>query len=155
MSRLSLSLGVSLAGQAVVSHTVAAGPSYGPELWPQPSFDASTGLTLTNSSISGGQLLFVGSGSTAIAQITVPPLTLTNGMSFHYEIDIASGDFEDWGATLRLLIGGTAKTITTANGAQVLSGTATTTAASQIIRLDNPFGEVTAAINSFSLKQIL
>lgn len=80
----------SLTTDQSITTTVAGAPSLGPELWPQPDFDASTGLTL----LGGGGSITAGewrsrSGLGSAVMMTTPP-TVTVGQTYQYEYTVSA-----------------------------------------------------------------
>lgn len=64
-----------------------AAPSYGPELWPQPAFDASTNLTLdANWSIAAG--VATSNGGSGFITANTPPLTV--GVTYLAEVVVST-----------------------------------------------------------------
>lgn len=61
------------------------GHTYGPELWPQPVFAASTGLTLSFCTVTGGKLVPDGSGNGSIGYKTAP-FVFVAGETYHYSV---------------------------------------------------------------------
>jgi hypothetical protein len=78
-----------------------AGPTPGPELWPQPTFGASTGLTLIRSSIAANKWTTNNSGATASCLMASPP-AIANGDQFQYAVIVNTAS----AGTVALQIGG-------------------------------------------------
>lgn len=136
---------------AVQSGGGSAGPSYGPELWVQPAFAASTGVTLTDATITGGQLRFEAAGSLMSASATA--LDTLVASTVHYSIDIVANDL---GAGLMVLAaGGTTLLNMTALGPGTYTGDVAITAATQIIEILEEDGFVTATFDNLSVKRVL
>jgi hypothetical protein len=129
-------------------------PTLGPELWPQPTFDASTGLTLTRCSVTGGQLVFSNTGAPATCIGAVSAGTLAQGDVIQYSFDIvgvaAAGD----GVSAGLGVGGGVIT-TGVDGTKAGTVTLTGAVTSQTIRFTlalNDSGVVT--IDNVSFKKL-
>jgi hypothetical protein len=121
---------------------------YGPELWPQPAFVASTGLTLTpGASVAGGKLLFNATGSLMRAHL-ISPSTIVNNDVFHYDITI---DSSDGGSPTTMGFGGR---FTSSLNVGSHSGNLVSFAASQILEVRDG-GDSTAVIDNVSIKKVI
>lgn len=142
-------------GPGFTAPVAASGsPNYGPELWPQPAFAASTGLTLSHATISGGKLNFAGAGTPPQrARATLGAGTLVAGATYHWVLTIdAKGTQEP----LSIIVGSVTQNISPASGPGVFSGDIVSTAISQNIDIsDVSGGDLTGQFSTFSVKQVL
>jgi hypothetical protein len=140
-----------VAGSGSSGVGVPADP-YGPELWPQPTFDASTGLTLNGWGVSGGAA--TAPGSTAIMEATALD-TLTAG-TYKIEINIsANPDVTQFGIGIGSVSAGTVNTAGGGTGLQILTPTVASVA-NQLIKIRDNNGDGGGnKITSFSVKKVL
>jgi hypothetical protein len=148
-----LGLGLSLEDSALLwrGPTVPEGPTLGPELWPQPDFDGSDGLTLLNCSISGGELVFnADDNGVARCSVTSPP-AMAEGEQYAYSLEVTS--FASGGGTFRLFLGGGFVDI---NDVGTFAGIHTLPATPiPAIRINDSLGVTVAHITSCSIKKVL
>lgn len=124
-----------------------AAPTPGPELNPQPTFAASTGLSLFNSAVTGGDWVCDSSGSTARARISSPP-AVSAGQQYQYSFNVTANPGGD---RLKLNIGTVSATLTTGTG--TFSGTFTVgSSPSQVMELQNSDNLGAAHVSDWSLK---
>lgn len=118
---------------------VVSGHTFGPELWPQPTFAASTGLALSNASVSGNALHCNGSGSSATA--TATGLAFNIGDTIAYDITFA--DPNSNGDQMILTVGGvTAVNISNSVYGRFTGTVVATSAGSVVVQdLDNAAAE--------------
>lgn len=87
---MEITLDLTLKGSIVLFQQAPGGgePTLEANVWPQPDFDASDGLTLTNAAISGGELVFFAEeNGSQICAMTTPP-TFTEGEVWHYSVEV-------------------------------------------------------------------
>ncbi|HEV2746418.1 MAG TPA: hypothetical protein VGW34_03860 [Allosphingosinicella sp.] len=118
------------------------------ELWPQPAFDASAGLTLNNCSVAGGKLLFEAAGALMRARLTSPTL-LAAGDILRGAITIDSNDGTD---EVLFMLAGTTRTFETATGA--FSVNVRVSASSQSLEVRGP-ADTTAQVDNVSIRQVI
>ncbi|HEV2747622.1 MAG TPA: hypothetical protein VGW34_10030 [Allosphingosinicella sp.] len=117
----------------------------GPELWPQPAFDASAGLTLTNCSVAGGKLLFEAAGALMRARLTSPD-PIVSGDFFRYAITVDSTDDP--------ILMGFGSALVAGLGAGSHGGTVRSSALNQFLEVRNG-GDATAVIDNVSIKKVI
>jgi len=130
----------------------ATSGGYGPELWVQPLFDASTGLTLGSWTVSGGEadnnvdITFM--SATALATLDTGDYLIAGEF-----VDPASGGPGSLAGTLNVQIAGVSSNIPAALG--TFSTTLTVgSIGSQIIRVREIQGDP-IGLTSFSVKKVL
>ena len=122
------------------------GPDIGPELWAQPAFDASTGLTLNDWTVAGGE------ANNNFSATFMSATSLDTLVAGNYQIE---GEFgADVSGSLLVQIGGdTGKLIPAVTG--VFSVThAVASVSTQVIRMRESQGDP-IVLTSFSVKQVL
>lgn len=129
--------------------TGTGGPTFGPELWPQPTFASSTGLLKLASTIAGNKWTVDQSSDGANVHMATPP-SFVAGETYHYSITIdVNGESLN---ACGLLIGGASVSL---NGIGVVAGNVvipgTPTAEMTITDGDNTGGFVVSAM---SLKKL-
>jgi hypothetical protein len=146
---MSMQIGISLAitGTVTIPPAEDPGPTLGPELWPQPEFDADTGLTLNGWTVSSSlaQSNAQPGFLTATALDTLVPGTYR----------VAHTVITNGGGDLNLQIGGTtvnlnAGVATGSFSEDVVIGTII----NQVIRMRD-FDSASIILDSFSIKQVL
>lgn len=128
---------------------VSEGPTYGPELWPQPDFNASTGLTLAQSSIAAGEWSTNGSGDPATCTVSSPP-TFVEGEQYAYSFTVTANP---QGEGVFLSIGGQpglSSTVGTFNGTVTIGA-----GPLQSLFFRNNNNEGAAQITACSVKKVL
>ncbi len=128
----------------------AAGPSYGPELWPQPDFNASTGLTLNGWTFATGSITSPASAAFCTATALA---TLVAG-TYHISLTIADDPIA---SNTRVKVGGT---LSASLGNFDIPGTYTVdlvvaSVSDQIIGIRDANGDGDVQVTALSVKQIL
>lgn len=135
-------------GAALGGKAAATGPV---ELWPQPAFAGSAGLTLVRSAIAGGVWHGDGSGGGIDARCTVTsPPTFLPGEVYSYSITTTNPNEDD----VELVIGG--QNVATPIDGGTATGTVTIGASPtqvlQIVNIDND--DATVTVSACSVQKV-
>ena len=121
---------------------------YSAEWWPQPAFNASTGLTIVQCSVTGGKLQIAAPGLTWRARIASNPAALVANDVFVYSIDVEA---TDGASSINFAVGGAQVQLGTTAGTK--AGKVRTPATNQFIQITEA-GDVTATIDNVSIKKV-
>lgn len=121
----------------------------GPELWPQPAFDASTGVTNTQSSITGGEWVANAGGSSARCTADVAPTTVA-GEQYRYTVDMTANPNAE---QLAMVFGGAVVNLATAVGQT--TGIVVAAGATPGFRIQNNTNLGAMRVTAFSLRKVL
>lgn len=133
----------------------SGGPNYGPELWPQPAFAASTELTLARATVSGGALHFPGAatGVQLCRADSFSHAPITAG-TYHCVITVGATGSEE---NLSVKVGGATHNISLTGPSYPLTYTfdIATSAVSQNIDINDAIGDLTVTVTAMSVTRVL
>lgn len=137
-------------GMGPMSPPAAAAPTLGPNIWPQPTFDGSGGLTVVECSITGGQLVFPANDSGQARCSMASPPAFAEGEEWQYDFTVSSFS-SDFGV-FRLVIGGQNVDITEAGhyfGTVILGA-----APAALVRFSDSVGLTAATIDDCAINLV-